>query len=117
MAFHYLAFYADCEHEIKPVTQGYRLCLIYNLCQHTKPGTLIPKTNEKLINDIINILTRWENLQETKTLDLLVYEFEHQYSSAGLSFEGLKNKDRTVTTLLIKATTKIKVQLYIYIYF
>ncbi len=28
---HYLAFYSDVKHEIKPVTQGYRLALVYNL--------------------------------------------------------------------------------------
>jgi hypothetical protein len=27
----FAAFYADCEHEVKPVTQGNRVCLIYNL--------------------------------------------------------------------------------------
>ena len=27
----YAAFYADCQHEIKPVTAGYRICLVYNL--------------------------------------------------------------------------------------
>ncbi len=28
---HYCAFYADCEHELKPVTSGWRLVLVYNL--------------------------------------------------------------------------------------
>ncbi len=28
---------ADCEHEVKPVTSGHRLCLIYNLV-HTGRG-------------------------------------------------------------------------------
>lgn len=23
------AFYADCDHEIKPLTSGYRICLVY----------------------------------------------------------------------------------------
>jgi predicted 2-oxoglutarate/Fe(II)-dependent dioxygenase YbiX len=27
----YCAFYADCEHELKQVQSGYRLCLVYNL--------------------------------------------------------------------------------------
>ena len=27
----YVAFYADCQHEITPVTAGYRICLVYNL--------------------------------------------------------------------------------------
>ena len=28
--FHIAAFYADCQHEIKKVTAGNRLCLVYN---------------------------------------------------------------------------------------
>src|SRR5262249_31940757 len=28
---YYAAFYADCQHEITPVTAGYRICLVYNL--------------------------------------------------------------------------------------
>src|SRR5262249_5030471 len=27
---HYAAFYTDCQHEITPVTAGYRICLVYN---------------------------------------------------------------------------------------
>lgn len=27
----FAAFYADCQHEITPVTSGYRVCLVYNL--------------------------------------------------------------------------------------
>ena len=27
----YAAFYADCEHEVRPLKKGYRLCLVYNL--------------------------------------------------------------------------------------
>src|SRR5947208_2789673 len=27
----YAAFYADCEHEVRPVEHGHRLCLVYNL--------------------------------------------------------------------------------------
>ena len=28
---HFAAFYADCEHEVRPLRKGYRLCLVYNL--------------------------------------------------------------------------------------
>ena len=27
----FVAFYADCYHEVTPITSGYRICLIYNL--------------------------------------------------------------------------------------
>jgi len=29
----FAAFYTDCEHEVRPVTQGSRVCLVYNLVQ------------------------------------------------------------------------------------
>jgi predicted 2-oxoglutarate/Fe(II)-dependent dioxygenase YbiX len=29
----FAAFYADCEHEVRPITQGSRVCLAYNLIQ------------------------------------------------------------------------------------
>jgi hypothetical protein len=28
----YVCHYADCEHELKPVTSGHRLALVYSLC-------------------------------------------------------------------------------------
>lgn len=34
--FQYTAFYADCEHENLPITEGFRFCLVFNLCV-TKP--------------------------------------------------------------------------------
>ncbi|TMW62133.1 hypothetical protein Poli38472_009626 [Pythium oligandrum] len=41
----YAAFYGDCEHEVKPVTSGYRVCLTYNLM--TSPSDLdeLPKVD------------------------------------------------------------------------
>jgi len=30
-AIHYAAFYADCEHEVKPILSGTRIALVYNL--------------------------------------------------------------------------------------
>src|SRR5207249_5889343 len=29
--FAFAAFYADCEHEIRPISNGNRVCLVYNL--------------------------------------------------------------------------------------
>lgn len=35
-SMHFTAHYADLEHEIKPVTSGYRLALVYSLCSNDK---------------------------------------------------------------------------------
>ncbi|WP_165789468.1 hypothetical protein [Billgrantia endophytica] len=38
-----LAFYADCHHEVRPVKQGYRAVLTYNLIAHGgAPATDVP---------------------------------------------------------------------------
>jgi hypothetical protein len=34
----FAAFYADCEHEIRPITSGSRVCLVYNLVTTTTSG-------------------------------------------------------------------------------
>ncbi len=36
--FSYAAFFADCKHEIKPVTSGYRVALTFNLCKRQAAG-------------------------------------------------------------------------------
>ncbi len=40
----FAAFYADCEHEVRPITGGNRVCLIFNLIQ--QPG--VKNNNEAL---------------------------------------------------------------------
>lgn len=34
----YAAFYADCDHEVRPVRSGYRLCLAYHLVRNGEGG-------------------------------------------------------------------------------
>src|SRR5262249_29575635 len=45
---HFAAFYADCEHEIRPLRKGYRLCLVYNLtlAKAKKKTISAPRTAE-----------------------------------------------------------------------
>jgi hypothetical protein len=48
---HYAAFYADCEHEVRPLREGYRLCLVYNLTLAKGKKTIqAPKASEHVSN-------------------------------------------------------------------
>ena len=51
--FHYVAFYSDCQHEIKPVSKGYRLCLVYNLVYKRFGNFPEPNNNSKLVSAIM----------------------------------------------------------------
>src|SRR5262249_48948732 len=56
---HYAAFYADCEHEIRPLRGGYRLCLVYNLTlQKAKKAVGAPRSAAH-VTAITSLLRDW----------------------------------------------------------
>ena len=56
---HYAAFYADCQHEIKPVTKGCRLCLIYNLMYKWTNPSSAPADYQEIVSTIVSSMTKW----------------------------------------------------------
>ncbi|MEZ5042884.1 MAG: 2OG-Fe(II) oxygenase [Saprospiraceae bacterium] len=96
----YAAFYADCEHEVKPLTAGYRLCLVYNLLlKNTEKTYKAPEFSEqisKLAKYLKAKKTDWENLPAAVLLD-------HQYTPSNFSFHSLKRHDGPRAEAFMKA--------------
>ena len=105
----YAAFYADCEHEVRPITQGNRLCLVYNLVQkHPRKGTgrappQAPDYRPETAG-ATKLLETWAKRQNTPPK--IAYLLEHQYSPTGLSFSALKNGDAAFSGVLLEAATR-----------
>ena len=98
----YFSFYSDCKHCVKPVTSGYRLCLVYNLMysgvSSTKPTVV---DNKDLLNRISETVKLWKGTPSmASTMPLLVYLLSHKYSKAGLRFDCLKGEDTRKIALL-----------------
>ena len=52
---HFAAFYADCEHEVRPLRKGYRLCLVYNLTlAKSKKPIAAPRDSEHIERPILS---------------------------------------------------------------
>jgi len=108
----WMAFYADCEHEVLPVTEGTRIALAYNLVLKrgkkapppTAPSLDAPRTLE-------GALRNWS--AHGSDGQTLVHVLEHQYSSQGLSFSTLKGADARMADdlLTVARTTGIEVAL------
>jgi hypothetical protein len=100
----YAAFYADCCHEVKPVTSGYRICLVYNLIQE-QPGKKIilesSRKNTELFSALFNKYTR----QYPKNQYIIL--LGHQYTPENFSFESLKLHDRFKAEILIKTAENL----------
>lgn len=99
----YTAFYADCDHEIRPLTSGYRVCLVYNLVQ-LKPGRKIQlEPLEKHVAKLSEILKEDEiNTSLVPKIILL----GHQYTPENFSKESLKLHDRTKAEILLRAAAQ-----------
>jgi hypothetical protein len=106
----FAAFYADCEHEIRPVTSGFRLALVYNLTLARSKRTIAaPRSNER-IAAIAGILQRMkEEVVEPAASDQTIHSskvailLEHKYSPKGLAFDALKGIDRAKASVLFAA--------------
>lgn len=55
----FAAFYADCVHEVLPITSGHRLTLVYNLVRRGGGKRLEPPRYESEVARLANLLRRW----------------------------------------------------------
>ncbi|TMW62128.1 hypothetical protein Poli38472_009621 [Pythium oligandrum] len=135
----YAAFYANCEHEVKPVTRGYRVCLTYNLV--TAPNATVKPHYDSADPDFQELSAALDTYFRTSgprklnssyssswyardkpkpppttTAERLlmferppltpklpggfVYLLDHKYTSDGMKFELLKNRDQVVAQRL-----------------
>ena len=105
----YAAFYADCVHEVLPVTSGYRLALVYNLLRKG-PGKLPrPPQYEAQTAALTALLADWGDASPDK----LVYPLAHAYTPAGLSFQALKGADAAAATVLLSAARQAGCDLHL----
>lgn len=97
----YAAFYADCEHEVLPVRDGYRLCLVYNmtLARTGRKKIGAPQT-ATVIEALRDQLRIWQSGDE---ISKLAIPLAHQYTRDGLKFEMLKGIDRARADALFDA--------------
>ncbi len=107
---HYAAFYADCEHEVRPLKQGYRLCLVYNLTLARSNETLSAPSDSEHIERIAPLIQQWaENEESTEKLAITL---DHRYTQEGLSWDALKGTDRVKARVLAEAAKRVGCKAY-----
>ncbi|MBK7002325.1 MAG: 2OG-Fe(II) oxygenase [Rhodoferax sp.] len=111
----FAAFYADCLHEVKPITSGCRLTLIYNLVRQGAERPPEPPGYEREQNKVTQLLQQWVTAQNTADTvpGKLIYLLEHAYTPAELAFDSLKGADAAVAPVLITATEQAECELHL----
>lgn len=116
----FAAFYADCSHEVKPITEGYRLTLIYNLISTNQKKLIQVPDYLKEQQQLAKLFTLWrENLKKLEDNDSLqcprklIYPLEHAYTPEALDFESLKSVDAVIAQTFQKAAQQTNCEIYL----
>lgn len=110
----FAAFYADCEHEVRPVTSGFRLALVYNLTLAKSKQAITAPTSGDRIPMVASLLRQWidekdsaraavELSHEQQAITKLAVVLDHEYTQAGLTYDALKGIDRAKADVLFAA--------------
>ncbi|MBU1210800.1 MAG: 2OG-Fe(II) oxygenase [Alphaproteobacteria bacterium] len=109
----FAAFYADCVHEVLPVTSGCRATLVFNLVRKAKGKAPEPPSYEAEAEKVTELLRGWVGDKVPAKVDTadadgafpekLVIPLAHAYTPAELAFDKLNGADAAVARLLVKA--------------
>ncbi len=105
----YVAFYADCLHEVRPVTKGHRISLVFNLFIRSGKKWAGAPEYTTLTEKVKSCLIDWRNDGQT---DKIVWSLDHSYSEDGLSFDTLKGTDAAVAKVLGEAADGADCDMY-----
>lgn len=115
-----VAFYADCHHEVRPVKQGYRVVLTYNLIAQgaARPSELPQHAVTALANELQRFWKtpappRWHGDTRIEPPDRLVYLLDHQYTPSGLSWQRLKGVDVQRAAALLAAARQLDAEIFL----
>lgn len=93
----FVAFYADCLHEVRPVRTGRRVTLTFNLLVASEPEPGVTDPDDDLA-DLLRAhfatpVTRPWSESTSPPPNRLVVLLDHQYSQRGLAADRLKGRD------------------------
>lgn len=109
-----IAFYTDCHHEVRPVKEGYRVVLTYNL--FVEGDTTVADAPSARVDALAGCVARffetpspprWSGDALRSLPDRLVYLLDHQYTRRGLAWNRLKNPDAARAAVLQEVAKRL----------
>ena len=120
-----VAFYADCHHEVKPVTSGYRMVLTYNLLLKGSTREVSIPAGDAALAPLTQALRDYfdQRVDQVQTQASAgsgvpippkwVYLLDHEYTEKSLSWRQLKNADRLRADMIAQAAAELGLERYI----
>ncbi|KAI1793098.1 hypothetical protein LXA43DRAFT_1127543, partial [Ganoderma leucocontextum] len=97
-----LAWYTDVEHEVNPITSGYRLALSFNVIHTTSSlRPVVSKASDAAVR-LRRVLASWAK-NDYDAPDKIIYLLNHKYSQANMNGSALKGSDAHLVAMLDNA--------------
>lgn len=134
----FMSWYSDVQHEVLPVTSGYRWVLTYNLAREPAPGVVATiATGSSVSGEAVQHLhgaiqwwlakvesaglaatggtaaTATADNQRQDGLQLRIYDLDHHYTEAAISLKACKRRDITVVQALRAISSELPVDIYL----
>lgn len=116
-----VAFYADCLHEVRPIKEGHRVVLVYNLIYEWPASGYTCTVAPSQVTALSVALERYFDTpvkpyswsKESTIPDKLVYLLDHQYTKRSLAWHRLKNGDAPRAQALVAIAESQDYELYL----
>lgn len=116
----FVAFYADCRHEVRPVKQGHRIVLTYNLiAEGDDSAAPLPADRIESLSASVRRFfetprpARLTDGREQIPPDRLVYLLDHQYTQRALAWGRLKNSDAERAAALQEVARRLDCEIFL----
>lgn len=126
-----IAFYADCHHEVTPVTEGYRVALTYNLVLENAASPPVLSPGQIQLADALreplqayfnpprqhggtSAKTSGDSAQQASDrVRKWIYLLDHQYTQGSLLWNRLKSEDQTRVDALRQAAKSLDLEAHL----
>lgn len=106
----FVAFFADCKHEVKKITSGVRVCLTFNLMLKDTPK---PKGSKDFLKSNAKLRKSIEGWMTRRAEKPIIFALEHLYTSAGLVPQLLKGADSILFEELVPVANDLDCSLHL----
>ena len=118
----FIAFYADCHHEVRPVTEGYRVVLQYSLMFEGPAIASLVSDNDQCVDRLadhvgahfatpVPVGRYSDSIEEPP--DKLVYLLDHDYTQKSLAWNRLKSADRVRAGGLLEVAERLECEIFL----
>ena len=110
----FMSWYSDVQHEVLPVTSGYRWVLTYNLALDPSAERPSARLVRAEISHLRRVLRQWlSEAAGSQHAQPLIYPLDHHYTEASISLEAFKGRDVAVVQALRDISSELPMDIFL----